>query len=659
MVLHDFDLSKLLPAEFELQNELGQGAHGIVYKAIHKTLAQTVAIKFVRADRYDSSSEDSITGDSSSKRRILKELKVVAGLDHPHIVRLLQLGICSDSSPFLVYEYLDGQTLQEAMDKNKQDSSYLLTSYPLISSLISQILDALVYAHSKKIVHRDLKPGNIMVLSNTSVVTAKIMDFGLAQKQDQEPGAEQTGTNQQGTGANQRGATATSAFAGSPLYMSPEQCQGKELDFRSDIYSMACIIYQLLLGKAPFEADSAYNVLYQHLNQKAPLPDKHLNKELNEALAKALSKSPGDRQRDTAEFKREIEAGLKSWQPSSESKLSKKTAFIAIAVIAMLVVAGAAGVIYLQQVREMATKQISLKKVPSAKPVYLSIESELREAHYLHNDDRKNRIPDADEKYLAKLDNILSRIKNNKRLAFIAYLEKGFCLQDCKKYKETATAFENCIAIAKNKNELPYIESALVYMKLSDLCLKDKAKRKDYLEKAIAVIESSKKQTLPSFDLPDYCRTPIPNIEATCFHLIAICEEKDGKLDAAKANAVKAIKALSVPWKSDSIDFPFILYSNLLYKEGNKGEARKSIENTLSQLESVPESSLGRLNSEFDSKYFIRTYEAAISWCKKNGEKKLADEIYKRVQRTIKERDLESEDWFREMNDWLEASYRK
>src|SRR5579883_3020773 len=249
----DFTIS--LPPEYKLVEKLGQGGTGQVYKAFYGSLDKYVAVKILNCPQ-------SIDQGREGKR-LLNEAKALSKLDHPNIVKVLSAGMSAGGVPFLVYEFLGGETLQAYIESGKPMPEKFL------SVLFEQICSALNYLHSNKMVHRDIKPANIMVLpsESRSLISIKLLDFGLAKS---------TASIGDDSGLTK---TETTAHRGSPAYMSPEQCSGKDLDFRSDIYSLGCVLYECLLGRTPFEGGSIYEVLYQHINAEPPLGQANLSAE--------------------------------------------------------------------------------------------------------------------------------------------------------------------------------------------------------------------------------------------------------------------------------------------------------------------------------------------------------------------------------------------
>src|SRR5262249_42826160 len=190
-----------------------------------------------------------LMNEESYMQRFQKEAQAVGNLDHPNIVKVFDFGVDEKDRPYLVMDFLEGKTLGELIKTHG--------SLPMDQAvhIFEQACDSLDHAHGKGLVHRDLKPGNIMVVKgHRDDHSVKILDFGIAKIVGDGGAVSQTLTN-------------TGEIFGSPLYMSPEQCQTGSLDLRSDIYSMGCLMYETLAGKPPLQGATAYETIYKHINE--------------------------------------------------------------------------------------------------------------------------------------------------------------------------------------------------------------------------------------------------------------------------------------------------------------------------------------------------------------------------------------------------------
>lgn len=240
-----------------------------VYKAYDVRMERNVAVKVIRTDLFGKAVIERIL------KRFEREAKAVAKLSHPNIVGLIDYGEY-EGEPYLVLEYLPGGTLKEWMNGKP-------IPWQEAVRLVIPIANALEYAHEQKIIHRDVKPDNILL---TIKGEPMLSDFGIAKTLELEDGHTLTGT---GVGV------------GTPEYMSPEQGMGREVDERTDVYSMGIILYELITGRKPFIADTPMAVVLKHMTD--PLPSPHqfvrdLPKPVEQVLLKALAKDPNDRYPD-------------------------------------------------------------------------------------------------------------------------------------------------------------------------------------------------------------------------------------------------------------------------------------------------------------------------------------------------------------------------
>ena len=254
---------------YEILSELGQGAMGVVYKAIDPLIERTVAIKTIRLNL----SKDEL---DNFEERFYREAKSAGRLNHPNIVTIYDIGK-SENSAYMAMEFMEGRLLRDILD------THTALSIDKIVDIAAQIADGLAYAHEHGIVHRDIKPANIMLVRDD---VAKIMDFGIAQM----PSGSRT---------------LAGTVLGSPKYMSPEQIIGKTMDGRTDIFALGVILYEMLTGEPPFDGDNINTIMYRIINENPP-PPKSLAPRLPEAfnfiIAKALHKDPEQRYQNAREM---------------------------------------------------------------------------------------------------------------------------------------------------------------------------------------------------------------------------------------------------------------------------------------------------------------------------------------------------------------------
>jgi serine/threonine-protein kinase len=271
-------IGRTLPGGYIILDLVGIGGMGRVYRAEQTALSRTVAVKIIHPH---------LVGEENAAARFITEARAASRLNHPNSVGVIDFGKTDDGQLYLVMEFLRGKDLARV----QYESGNL--SFRRIVNILKQVLAALAEAHHLEIIHRDLKPENIIlepVRSGGDFV--KVVDFGLAKMRVE---------------AAQPGITSPGIVCGTPEYMSPEQGRGDNLDPRSDIYAVGVIMYQLLTGKLPFEAESPTQVVLMHIGEppKDPrqvAPDRKIPSELVEVCLMALQKEPGHRFSNADEF---------------------------------------------------------------------------------------------------------------------------------------------------------------------------------------------------------------------------------------------------------------------------------------------------------------------------------------------------------------------
>lgn len=269
------DLTGRTLGDFQILRKLGAGGMGQVYLARQLSLKRQVALKLLRKD---------LVGNATAMERFKAEAVAVARLNHPNIVQVYGAGE-SDGLHYMALEYVEGRNLREHLARKGP------SELPVALSIMRQVATALQKAHEQELVHRDIKPENILV---TKKVEVKVTDFGLSRFFKES----------EATNLTQSGVT-----LGTPLYLSPEQAQGKAVDHRSDLYSFGVTCYHLLSGEPPFRGNTAVEVALKHLTDQArPLnelrPD--LPPELCNLVKKLMAKKPEDRYQSAREVLREL-----------------------------------------------------------------------------------------------------------------------------------------------------------------------------------------------------------------------------------------------------------------------------------------------------------------------------------------------------------------
>jgi eukaryotic-like serine/threonine-protein kinase len=295
-------VGKVVARKYAVERCIGEGGMGRVYRARQLVLDKPVVLKVLHQE---------LLSDARTVARFQREARAASRLNHPNSINILDFGVAEDGELFIAMEYVDGHDLH-----------HLLTNEwplpePRIIRIVSQVLSALADAHSAGVIHRDLKPENVMVEprrgGESDVV--KVLDFGIAKIVD---------TAEAGPALTRAG-----FVCGTPEYMSPEQAKGAPLDARSDLYSVGVLLFQLVTRRLPFEADTAIGYATKHLSEPPPPPSRFrpggCSAEMERLILHALAKDPAARPQTAEAFLEELET-----LPASESSHSARTARVVL-----------------------------------------------------------------------------------------------------------------------------------------------------------------------------------------------------------------------------------------------------------------------------------------------------------------------------------------
>ncbi|MGK8554528.1 Stk1 family PASTA domain-containing Ser/Thr kinase [Nocardia gipuzkoensis] len=280
---------KNLSSRYELGEIIGFGGMSEVHKARDIRLSRDVAIKVLRAD---------LARDPTFYLRFKREAQNAAALNHPAIVAVYDTGeaeVDGGPLPYIVMEYVDGDTLRDIV----RGKGPLPPRRAM--EIVADVCAALDFSHKAGIVHRDMKPANIMINRSGAV---KVMDFGIARA----------------IADSSNPMTQTAAVIGTAQYLSPEQARGETVDARSDVYSVGCVLFEILTGEPPFTGDSPIAVAYQHVREDPRLPSHvfpGVPRELDSVVLKAMSKNPANRYQTAAEMRADLIRVLGGQKPSA------------------------------------------------------------------------------------------------------------------------------------------------------------------------------------------------------------------------------------------------------------------------------------------------------------------------------------------------------
>lgn len=271
-------------SRYDIHSRLGSGGMATVYRATDKNLHRDVAIKVLH---------EHLLYEETFKERFVQEARLIASLNHPNIIQIYDFDTLDTDMGklyYMVMAYLPGDTLIDVMTACRADNETL--EHERTRHIVKDLAEALDYAHQRDMIHRDVKPANIIFTEEDHVV---LTDFGIARL------AQSSGLTQEDT------------IIGTPAYMSPEQATGQKIDYRSDIYSLGVILFELLTGRPPFDDDSTVSLLLKHAQTPPPPVSKFMemrNPALDAVLNRALAKAPEDRYQSATALYNDLEFAI-------------------------------------------------------------------------------------------------------------------------------------------------------------------------------------------------------------------------------------------------------------------------------------------------------------------------------------------------------------
>ena len=272
-------LGQRLFGEYTIVDKLGEGGMGSVYLAKQATIDQKIAVKVLHEDS---------AKDNEMIQRFHREARVVSMLTHPNIIRVFVFGRTDSGLLYLAMEYVEGTPLRNVLDRGMLDEMRAI-------KIMKQMCSALSEAHDFGIIHRDLKPDNVLLTEwRGEDDFAKILDFGIAKLKQPDSSREQQKLTKAGI------------VYGTPEYLSPEQAQAHDLDGRTDLYSLGCMLFEMMTGQLPFDAPQKMKILKAHVFDEPPAPSSiapdRISPTMENIIQKAMAKDPDDRFQDGMEF---------------------------------------------------------------------------------------------------------------------------------------------------------------------------------------------------------------------------------------------------------------------------------------------------------------------------------------------------------------------
>lgn len=575
------DVEQILPSEFQLLSYVGEGGHGIVFKAFHKLLHTNVALKLIK--------NDGSAGTEKQLERMQNEARTLAKLNHANIVKVLQFTQCKDGTPLLICEFVEGRTLASFIQKSKQ------LNKDQLMMVFTQLLDALRYSHEHEMIHRDIKPNNIMIVTDneSKAVSVKLLDFGIARDFEQ---SVQTPL----------GLTRTIQITGSAPYMSPEQCAGNRVDARSDLYSVGCVLFECLSGRPPFTGETPVHTRYMQIHEAAKMPsvntdaDLRSKAELYKLALKALAKSPDERIQSADSFKEEfIRACSAARFETSTGRSSQKMAFLngaligatSIALIALL------GVISWNPThKQQNPEQGAILAKPVSKSTNkrgLSVLHDLVEV--FKSSERMNTYTPGSIEYQRRsleawdlINNAIPKIpKNDNSLLFAGWWLRFEIAQHLHQTDEMRKSAETALKYCVSQDGKETVEAAQCYAALAKCSLKtyvqgDSAallRAQDYASRAVELRQELERGKYVSLPLHDSLGVSDQSggIWDPLGSLVAI-EELRGNTQKALQYALKAADSKSKQEAAPAMTDDICTIGELYWKLNKKKEAFAVIE---------------------------------------------------------------------------------
>lgn len=341
---------------YKIIEKLGEGGMGVVYKAEDTKLKRMVALKFLPSH---------ISLDNEAKERFMHEAQAASALDHHNICTIYEIGESEDGQMYMAMALYQGETLQDKIINGPLPLEEAL-------NIATQIAMGLAKAHEKSIIHRDIKPANIMITSDGVV---KILDFGLAKLSGR------TKLTQEGT------------TLGTVAYMSPEQVQGKPVDKRTDIWALGAILYEMLKGKSPFEADHEPAVMYAIVNEEPEPIGDNVTAELRKVISGALEKDPEKRFQSLDQIViqlNEIQGRVKVFgkDPSSIFSLLRKPKIVIAAATVIILLVVVALIPYYQLLERENVRELlpQIEDLVKARKYFEAYQLGMQAEKYLNDD---------------------------------------------------------------------------------------------------------------------------------------------------------------------------------------------------------------------------------------------------------------------------------
>lgn len=587
---------QIISGRYKIISSLGSGGMSVVYKASHLTLNRPVALKILN--------RHFIPG-SSATERFQREALTVSTLDHPNIVKIFGVGKIGEA-PFMAMELLEGESLADLLKRQGR------LSQEQALPIFCQLLDALKHAHEKSIVHRDLKPSNVFLCENAKAV--KLLDFGIAKL-----GGD--------TGSGAQKLTATGEIFGTLTYMSPEQCSGAQVDYRSDLYSMGCLIYEVLDGQPPFRGDTAYSIMAQHTNGHAG-SSAFIDESVREVILWAMEKDPSDRPQSAAELKRVLLEPALLARKEKAPHNGRNRLLPTICVIAI----GALLTCFIVLKTTHKDPVLTTKKVSAKSTTKVSITASLLHAAEKANDSVAFSTEEL-KSSIAELDQLATSRKCSRvqkyAATFIKYLIEKRMNTSNTQLLNTLTA---CLPMTFTKDGKPTKETGLIQL-YQARTLNSDGQGVQAFQTAQKCVETLKQKPVTMEGIPDYLRLVKSNSSIRDPYMLL------AEIDGRRGEYEDALKYADLAYEN-SISNPYWRFDATRIKLGILLKMKKNteVENLLRSEMSAAERYVNLpSSSQHDIRHGIRSFALIGQWALEQGILPIARSAFER------ERDIATE----------------
>jgi serine/threonine protein kinase len=582
-----------LPAGFQFIEILGEGGASIVSKAFEARLQQTVAIKVLK---------DCDSPETDLSRKLMRESRAIAKLDHPNIVKLFQVGYTPTGAPYLVYEFLSGLTLEQAM---KNDTLHPAEYFVIFD----EILKGLSHIHNSGLVHRDIKPSNVILTHGATVTGAysgvKILDFGIAKEVFE--GDDPTAT------------TSSGSLVGSPPYMSPEQCQRKKLDGRSDLYAVACMLYEALSKKRVFSGNTPMDIMYKQIHEAPPpLPElgggPAFQSAISTLISQALSKNPDGRPSTAAEFRTLLYAAANLHSDAVPSRISMPKAklsqpmLVAAAFLSALLLLGYG--IFRTQSNQVLDKKLPWKKTNvralSISSQIKAISSDMKVAEN-HNAKSQAEV----DFFLKRIDEITPQLKSPAD-RFAVHFLRARLYEWTNQWSKVIEEKTKCIECCQRSDGRVCIEAADCFYEigriLRDLKMFNKAKESLLRAKQILYSRDTDYDNVVSLNLPPEYNVRLgPDFEHRNLNLLADIYYAEGDFKHARENYQSFLDRLDAFNRVEEYMEARLRFSEIIEKEEGTDAAKAYLSDSALRLSRY----------RYVSDESVRVFDKLVEHCQK------------------------------------------